>query len=62
MNLYKLKSKITIDYTNTMLPLHRLSFTPPCFSLRIGLVFPSKTNNSARFSNGIGFTTEHFWK
>ena len=45
-----------------MFPLYRLGFTPLWNSYRIGLLFPFKTNNSARFLYRIAFTTQRFWK
>ena len=48
--------------TNTMFPLYRLGFTPLWNSYRIGLLFPFKTNNVARFLYRITFTTPRFWK
>ena len=48
--------------SNTMFPLYGLGFAPLWNSYRIDLLFPFKTNNSARFLYRIAFTTQRFWK
>ena len=55
------KSQNTLHYY-TMLPLYQLDFTPLWNSYRVGVLFPFKTNNSARFLYRIAFTTQTFWK
>ena len=48
--------------SNTMFPLHLLGFTPLWSPYWVGLLFPLKANNSARFLRRITFTTQRFWK
>ena len=45
-----------------MFLLYRLGFTSLWNSYPIDLLFPFKTNNSARFLYWIAFTTQRFWK
>ena len=50
------------NVNHIMFPLYQLGFTPLWNSYGIGLLFPFKTNNSARLLYRIAFTTQPFWK
>ena len=54
--------EISLKYPDFSWRFNEITFTPFWNSYRIGLLFPFKTNNSARFLYRIAFTTQRFWK